>query len=106
MKVYRKEQKKNRTMIYQIGLIEREKTLIQIIKEVFKNLVKQLFWNNFQWWNKEKTWIHCNKIVWTRLYFTWVDPCTSKNIQSALGQQTCKPAHEVSKERQGHNTAM
>lgn len=32
MKVYRKEQKKNRTMLYQMGLIEREKTLIQIIK--------------------------------------------------------------------------
>lgn len=32
MKVYRKEQKKNGTMFYQMGLIEREKTLTQIIK--------------------------------------------------------------------------
>lgn len=33
MKVYRGKQKKNRTMLYQMGLIERRKTLIQIIKE-------------------------------------------------------------------------
>lgn len=43
MKVYRKEQKKNRTMLYQMGLIERGKTLIQIIKAGIKNLVKQIF---------------------------------------------------------------